>query len=143
MREHILPFITRRPILPHAFALSNTECSSRACCQSLSESEGLPVPTEKRRPKIQYTLSRNIKAAREKLGYSQQALAERADLSAGHMNDLEQGRKWVSADTLERLADALLMEPWMLLIPEDAHGRLADYDLLTHFASRMRDQLNT
>lgn len=101
------------------------------------------MPTEKRRPQIQYTLSRNIKAAREKLGYSQQALAERADLSAGHMNDLEQGRKWVSADTLERLADALLMEPWMLLIPEDAPGRPADYDLLTHFASRMRDQLNT
>ena len=71
---------------------------------------------ENQAQEIQTVLARNIKSARAKLGYSQQDLAEKADLSPGHMNDLEQGRKWVSADTLQRLAKALMLEPWMLLV---------------------------
>ena len=88
-------------------------------------------------------LARNIKSARAKLGYSQQDLAEKADLSPGHMNDLEQGRKWVSADTLQRLAKALMLKPWMLLLPDTtSDSSKANYDLLTRFASRMKDNLD-
>ena len=99
---------------------------------------------ENQAQEIQTVLARNIKSARAKLGYSQQELAEKADLSPGHMNDLEQGRKWVSADTLQRLAIALMLEPWMLLLPDSGEGgsSTADYDLLTQFASRMKDNLD-
>ena len=99
---------------------------------------------ENQAQKILSILANNIKSARAKLGYSQQELAEKADLSPGHMNDLEQGRKWVSADTLYRLAKALMLEPWMLLLPDTSGGSsTVNYDLLTRFASRMKDHLNT
>jgi transcriptional regulator with XRE-family HTH domain len=99
---------------------------------------------ENKTQEILTILANNIKSARTKLGYSQQELAEKADLSPGHMNDLEQGRKWVSADTLHRLATALMLEPWMLLLPDvESESTTANYDLLTRFASRMKDNLNT
>ena len=99
---------------------------------------------ENKTQEILTILANNIKSARTKLGYSQQELAEKADLSPGHMNDLEQARKWVSADTIQRLAKALMLEPWMLLLPDTGSGGSAtvDYDLLTRFASRMKDNLD-
>lgn len=93
---------------------------------------------EKPTPAIQAILAYNIKEARAKLGYSQQELAERAKLSPGHMNDLEQGRKWVSADTLQRLADALAMEPFMLLLPEGYEDHIEAFTLLTEYAGEAR-----
>lgn len=98
---------------------------------------------EKKGDRLRDNLARNIKRAREKLGYTQQELSERADLSSGHMNDLEQGRKWVSAETLQRVADALMVDPWMLLLPEASGDQTAQYDLLTSFASRIKDNVNT
>ena len=96
---------------------------------------------EKPIPAIQLILAQNIKEARSRLGYSQQELAERADLSAGHMNDLEQGRKWVSADTLQRLADALAMEPFMLLLPEGHENHIETFTVLTEYAKTLRKSL--
>lgn len=96
---------------------------------------------EKFVPGVQGILARNMRAARAKLGISQHALAERADLSPGHVNDLEQGRKWVSADALERLAEALLLEPFMLLLPPDYSSELDAFSLLTEYASSVRERI--
>jgi transcriptional regulator with XRE-family HTH domain len=60
-------------------------------------------------------LANNIISARTKLGSGQQELAEKAGLPPGQMNSLEQGRKWVSVETLHRLAEALMLEPWIFL----------------------------
>lgn len=75
------------------------------------------------------------------MGFSQQRLAEEADLSTGHMNDIEQARKWVSADTLQRIADALGLEPFMLLIPRDYSSQLDAFSLLTEYASSVRERM--
>lgn len=93
-------------------------------------------------PGVQGILARNIKTARAKLGISQHTLAERADLSPGHINDVEQGRKWVSADALERIADALSLEPFMLLLPPDYSSELDAFDLLTEYASQVRERID-
>jgi transcriptional regulator with XRE-family HTH domain len=92
-------------------------------------------------PGVQGILGRNIRTARSKLGISQQALAERAELSPGHVNDLEQGRKWVSADALERIAEALYLEPFMLLLPADYSAELDAFSLLTEYASSVRERI--
>lgn len=80
-------------------------------------------------------LASNIRLARERLGYSQQRLAEAAHISPGHMNDIEQARKWVSAETLNNLASALMTEPWMLLLPKDQARLRYDNDLLMSFTA--------
>jgi transcriptional regulator with XRE-family HTH domain len=82
-------------------------------------------------------LARNVRMAREKIGFSQQHLAEAADLSTGHVTDIEQARKWVSPESLQRLADALLVEPWMLLLPDQPGRSAADYDFMKLYASRI------
>ena len=97
---------------------------------------------EKFVPGVQGILARNIKTARAKLGISQHTLAEKADLSDGHINDIEQGRKWVSADALERLADALLLEPFMLLLPPDYSRELDAFSLLTEYATTVRERID-
>lgn len=92
--------------------------------------------------RLQNLLAQNLKTAREKLGYSQQELAERSGISPGHMNDLEQSRKWVSANTLQRLGDALGLEPFMLLLPP-AYSRETDsFSLLAEYATHVKERID-
>jgi transcriptional regulator with XRE-family HTH domain len=91
---------------------------------------------------LRQILGSNIRTARTGLGYSQQALAEKAQISTGHMNDIEQGRKWVSEQTLTNLAAALLVRPWMLLIPDITGGDYRTAELRTRFNSALRRYLD-
>jgi len=86
--------------------------------------------------RIQELLARNIKEARRKLGISQMELAKRADISAGHMNDIEACRRWVSAPTLATLAHELHLKPYQLLL-EERDESLDKYDLLTELQSKL------
>jgi len=92
--------------------------------------------------RLRQILGSNIRTARNGLGYSQQALAEKAEISTGHMNDIEQGRKWVSEQTLTNLAAALLVRPWMLLIPELSADDDRTVELRTRFNSALRRYLD-
>jgi transcriptional regulator with XRE-family HTH domain len=67
---------------------------------------------------IRRVLAGNIKKYRKNLGYSQEKLAEKADLSAQTLNDIEGCRRWVSALTMTKLAKALHVAEYQLLMPE-------------------------
>jgi len=67
---------------------------------------------------IRRTLAGNIKKYRKILGYSQEKLAEKAKLSAQTLNDIEGCRRWVSSATISKLAKALHIAEYQLLIPE-------------------------
>lgn len=62
-------------------------------------------------------LGQNIRARRASLGMSQATLAEKADVSNLHINEIERGLSWVSSSTLENISDALKIETYKLLIP--------------------------
>jgi transcriptional regulator with XRE-family HTH domain len=49
---------------------------------------------------------------------SQLALAENAGLTHNFINDIENGKKWVSAETIGKLASALKAEPYQFFISE-------------------------
>jgi len=68
---------------------------------------------------IRKILSENIKKHRKKFGYSQEKLAEKSHLSAQTLNDIEGCRRWVSAATISKLAKALHLAEYQLLMPED------------------------
>ena len=72
-----------------------------------------------KKPEIRRTLSKNLKEYRRKLGYSQEKLAEISGLSIQTINDIEGGRKWVSDKTITKLAAALQVECYQLLIPDN------------------------
>nr|AGS52908.1 hypothetical protein [uncultured bacterium contig00019] len=67
--------------------------------------------------KIRQILAQNIKKRREKLGLSQEKLAESTGLSVQTINTIEGCRMWVSDKTITRLAKALNAEVFQLLVP--------------------------
>ena len=75
----------------------------------------------KERPeKIRQILAQNIKIRRKHLGLSQEKLAEATDMSVQTINTIEGCRMWVSDKTITRLAKALNVEAFQLLIPFNA-----------------------
>jgi transcriptional regulator with XRE-family HTH domain len=67
---------------------------------------------------VRKILAANIKKYRKNLGYSQEKLAEKANLSAQTLNDIEGCRRWISAKTMTKLAKALHITEYQLLVPE-------------------------
>ena len=66
---------------------------------------------------LRKTLSANIKKHRESLNLTQEKLAEKAEISANMVNDIEGCRTWISDKTLVKLASALQIETYRLFIP--------------------------
>jgi transcriptional regulator with XRE-family HTH domain len=77
-------------------------------------------------------LSKNIKRFRNRIGLSQLNLALELGISTTLLSDIETGKKWVSAQTLSRLAKALKIEIYELFKPEqnirdDVSAAIAKY----------------
>ena len=66
---------------------------------------------------VRRTLSLNIKKQRKILGFSQEKLAEAANLSSQTINDIEGCRMWVSDKTILKLAKVLHMDAYQLFKP--------------------------
>jgi transcriptional regulator with XRE-family HTH domain len=62
--------------------------------------------------------ARNVKNYRTILQYSQEKLAEKTGLSVQTIKDIEGCRRWVSDNTLTKLAKALKIAEFQLLLPE-------------------------
>ena len=67
---------------------------------------------------IRALFSRNLRRLRTIANMSQLALAENAGLTHNFINDIENGKKWVSAETIGKLAFALKAEPHQFFISE-------------------------
>jgi len=67
---------------------------------------------------IRSVFAKNVKNYRNILSYSQEKLAERANLSVQTIKDIEVGRRWVSDNTLTLLAKALNISEFQLFLPE-------------------------
>jgi transcriptional regulator with XRE-family HTH domain len=68
---------------------------------------------------LRILLSMNIKKYRHNFRYTQEKLAEKAGLSMQTLNDIEGCRRWVSSKTLTKLAKALKIAEYQLLLPEN------------------------
>ena len=73
----------------------------------------------RKRKILRELLSANIKNRREALDISQEKLAELADVSIQTIKGIEGRRTWVSDTMLEKLAKALGVAAYQLLIPEE------------------------
>jgi transcriptional regulator with XRE-family HTH domain len=68
----------------------------------------------------------NVKAYRNMMELSQETLAEKTSLSAQTIKDIEGSRRWVSDNTLVKLAKALLVPEFYLFLPND-YGNTGEY----------------
>ena len=60
--------------------------------------------------------SSNLRRLRKDANLTQVNLAEKADLAPNFINDIENVKKWVSAESLGKLANALEVEPSQFFI---------------------------
>lgn len=60
-------------------------------------------------------VSANVKYYRYLIGYTQEQLAEKCDLSPRYVSDIENSRGNISLDTIENIAKYLKVEPYLLL----------------------------
>jgi transcriptional regulator with XRE-family HTH domain len=65
-------------------------------------------------------LGRNVRAARKRLGMSQEQLALEADMKRSYVSDMERGTRNPSIKAIARLANALRINPDVLLKLPDA-----------------------
>jgi transcriptional regulator with XRE-family HTH domain len=72
------------------------------------------------------SLGERIKEQRTKLGWTQDALAEKAGISKGFLSDLENSKRNVSADTLLDLAKVLGLSLDYLMTGEDGERNVRE-----------------
>ena len=95
--------------------------------------------------KIRQVLAQNIKSRREKLGLSQEKLAEAASISVQTINTIEGCRMWVSDKTVTRLAKALDMEIFQLFVPYHANKNeltASSASILLELRQKVKNEVN-
>jgi transcriptional regulator with XRE-family HTH domain len=66
-----------------------------------------------------HLLIKNLKAYRKKRGYSQMKLAHLCSVSPNYIGEIEMGRKFPSADTMDKIIFALNLKPYQLFFSEE------------------------
>ena len=67
---------------------------------------------------VRKLFSKNLKRLRTQANFSQVNLASEADLTHNFINDIENGKKWVSPETIGKLATALKVEPFQFFVSD-------------------------
>jgi len=67
---------------------------------------------------IRYFFARNLKRLRTNANLSQVNLAAEAGLTHNFINDIENGKKWVSPETIAKLSHALKAEPYQFFLAD-------------------------
>lgn len=68
---------------------------------------------------IKELLGYNIKRLRKAKNLSQMELAERLDMHFTFISNIENGKKWVSPETIAKIASLLNVEPYQFLLPKE------------------------
>jgi len=90
---------------------------------------------------IQRILLTNIKKYRSRLNYSQMKLAELCGVSTSFIGEIEIGRKFPSARTLEKIVKALEVQPYKLFMDTEDIDYFDKKGLLDSFAERLHGQI--
>ena len=76
------------------------------------------------------------------MGLSQNDLSEKIGITEKYYNTIEKGKKWGSFATLVKLATALNVEPYELLIPGTTLGKSLNRNKTHALMKQLRNNLN-
>ncbi|MBQ6622605.1 MAG: helix-turn-helix transcriptional regulator [Mogibacterium sp.] len=86
-------------------------------------------------------IGRNIRYARNRMGYTQEELGYLVHVSSSHISHIENGTTHASLDTIFRIADALHTSIDALLLEQYEYPALAmEYQILRAYRALSRDQ---
>lgn len=93
---------------------------------------------------IKKIFTSNIKKYRALNGLTQMQLAEDADISVGFLCDLESGKKWGTLETMAKLAKALHIKPYQLLMPEEEKNDAVNmHEDLSELAQNLKQTIDS
>lgn len=89
-------------------------------------------------------LARNMKTARARLGYSQMKLAERVGCSTSLIGDIEIGKKFPSAENLDRIAAALSLHTFELFYnSKDSREKMLAHESLSSLMLKLEETVSS
>ncbi|MBD5447396.1 MAG: helix-turn-helix transcriptional regulator [Treponema sp.] len=91
---------------------------------------------------IRMVLGQNLKLFRKRSGISQMQLAEKTDLTFNFINDIENGKKWISPTTLSKLSEALGAQPYHFFLPVQNVQQHGKNELLSAFSDDILNQIS-
>lgn len=69
-------------------------------------------------------------------------LAERTDLTFNFINDIENGKKWISPSTLSKLSAALDVQPYHFFLPVQNARHQRKNEILSAFSDDVLNQIS-
>jgi transcriptional regulator with XRE-family HTH domain len=85
-------------------------------------------------------LGQAVKRLRGRNGWTQELLAEKLEISANFLSNIENGKAWVSPKTISKMAFVFKVEPHELLMPEYRLPPGAR-DILSRYAREMEESI--
>ena len=79
---------------------------------------------------LQRIIGNNIKLSRTTQGYTQEGLAERAEISVEHLKQVERGKKMLSVESLVNVANALQVSVDSLVYEQTISPRCTKHEVL-------------
>lgn len=89
--------------------------------------------------KIKVLLGKKVKELRNNAGYTQEKLAELANMEIASLSNIENGKNFPSNDTLEKLCAALKIQPFELFMFEYINN---SQKLIDEMCERMKEDSN-
>jgi transcriptional regulator with XRE-family HTH domain len=91
---------------------------------------------------IRKIFGNNLKFFRKEKNISQMQLAENADVTFNFINDIENGKKWISPATLSKLCLALDVQPYQLFLDFSQSLHSDNKDRNKYFSELSDDLIN-
>ena len=91
---------------------------------------------------VRFLVGQNLRRSRRRLRLSQEQLSELCGLSASYIGEIELGRKYPSADALERTSEALGVRPFQLYLEEEQWEVREHLDSISGMYEEIRVEIN-
>jgi len=91
---------------------------------------------------LQKIIGKNVKKSRTEQGLTQQVLAEKADISIPFLPQLESGSRGPSLEVLGKLASALGLAPYQLLVEDEEETATDRRSTISRFSNDLRKELD-
>ncbi len=89
---------------------------------------------------LELLFGRNLRARREALGYTREELAERCHLSPQNIAKIENGDRFVTADSLANIAYSVECQPFELFLPTRGVNEMSNLDKVTALLKNKTDK---
>jgi transcriptional regulator with XRE-family HTH domain len=92
---------------------------------------------------LQKRVAENVRLARTRLGFTQKHLADLTRLSLSSIREIETGRRFPTAQSIDRLAAALGLKPYKLLYDKEQMELYDKYERIANYYCELNEKINT